>query len=143
MIKKILIPLLCFLIIAGTITGTFLILYFAIPSRKAQASIRLPSHVEDPVQADTSEEEEEEQGSTTYIADVYQSLTLRESPSSGAREIVGLPPMTHMEILSYVSGTNYAYVTVTTGEYEGYKGYVNTDYITRLGEGTIRAGAAE
>ena len=142
MVKKILIPLLCFLIITGTITGAFLILYFAIPSKKAQASISLPSHVEDPVKEDTTEEDEEE-STTTYIADVYQSLTLRESPSSAAKEIVGLPPMTHMEIISYVSGTNYAYVTVTTGEYEGYKGYVNTDYITRLGEGTIRAGAED
>ena len=53
------------------------------------------------------------------MADVYQSLTLRESPSSNAKEIVGLPPMTHMEIIEYVSGTNYAYVTVTAGESEG------------------------
>jgi hypothetical protein len=32
---------------------------------------------------------------------------------------------------------------VTTGENSGYKGYVNTDYITRLGESTVRAGEGQ
>lgn len=140
MIKKLLLSLLCVIMITGTITGGFLFLYFAIPSRKAAASISLPSHVEDTVKA-AKADTEEESDSKTYVADVYQSLTLRESPSSNAKEIVGLPPMTHLEIIEYVNGTNYAYVMVTAGESKGNKGYVNTDYITRLGESTIRAGA--
>ena len=143
MLKKFLIPLLCIIIITSTLVGSFLFLYFAIPSKRAKASIHLPDKVEDLPAAETDTEEEEAETSDTWIADVYQSLTLRESPSSNAKEIVGLPPMTHMEILEYVTGTNYAYVVVTAGEHEGYKGYVNTDYITRLGETTIRAGAQE
>ncbi len=141
MIRKIMISLLCIIFITGTITGGFFFLYFAIPSRKAMNSIELPSSVEDTFVAEETTEEEPE--TDTYVADVYQSLTLRESPSSNAAEIVGLPPMTHMDILEYVPGTNYAYVVVTTGSNEGYKGYVNTDYITRLGEPTIRVGAEE
>ena len=142
MIKNILISILCIVIITGTITGSFLFLYFAIPSRKAASSIELPSYVEDSAEAE-AEADTEEGTSETYVADVYQSLTLRESPSSNAKEIVGLPPMTHMKILEYVNGTNYAYIEVTAGEHKGYKGYVNTDYITRLGDTTIRAGAED
>lgn len=142
MIKKVLISLLCIIIIIGTISGGFIFLYFAVPSRKAMSSIELPSYVEDTALAKEASTEEEKT-SNTYVADVYQSLTLRESPSSNAREIAGLPPMTHLEILEYVDNTNYAYVEVTTGDSKGYKGYVNTDYITRLGEPTIRVGAEE
>lgn len=142
MIKQILIALLCFVTITGIITGSFMVLYFAIPSKKAMKSIELPSHVEDTVTAE-AETTEETADSNTFVADVYQSLTLRESPSANAKEIVGLPPMTHMEILEYVKGTNYAYVKVTAGEHKGYTGYVNTDYITPLGESTLRAGAEE
>jgi hypothetical protein len=138
MIRKILISLLCIIFITGTITGGFLFLYFAIPSKKAMNSIELPSHVEDTGTAEETTEEIDEATSGTYVADVYQSLTLRVSPSSNAAEIVGLPPMTHMEIIEYVEGTNYAYVLVTNGANKGYKGYVNTDYITPLGESTIR-----
>jgi hypothetical protein len=94
--------------------------------------------VEDTGTAEETTEEIDEATSGTYVADVYQSLTLRVSPSSNAAEIVGLPPMTHMEIIEYVEGTNYAYVLVTNGANKGYKGYVNTDYITPLGESTIR-----
>ena len=137
MIRKILISLLCIIFITGFITGGFLFLYFAIPSRKAMNSISLPSHVEDTVTAEETTKTEEGPANT-YVADVYQSLTLRESPSSNAAEIVGLPPMTHMEIIERVEGTNYAYVEVTTGSSKGYKGYVNTDYITPLGESTVR-----
>lgn len=143
MIKKILISLLSAIIIVGMITGGFLFLYFAIPSRKAVNSIKLPKSVEDSAKAEDDTAGQDETESNTYVADVYQSLTLRESPSSNAKEIAGLPPMTHMEIIEYVKGTNYAYVKVTTGESNGLKGYVNTDYITRLGESTVRAGAGE
>lgn len=143
MLKNIIISLFCIIIITGTITGSFLFLYFAIPSKKAASTIDLPDKVEDNLAAEDITGDEEEENSKTYVADVYQSLTLRESPSSNAKEIVGLPPMTHMEIIEYVSGTNYAYVEVTAGEHEGYKGYVNTDYITPLGESTIRAGSGE
>jgi len=142
MIKKILISLLCIFIIVGTITGGFLFLYFAIPSKKAMSSIELPAYVEDEVKQEEASTQEEK-SSTTYIADVYQSLTLREGPSSNAAEICGLPPMTHMEIIEYVSGTNFAYVEVSTGDQKGAKGYVNTDYITRLGEPTVRASSGE
>ncbi len=140
MIRKILISLLCVTIIVTGITGGFLFLYFAIPSRKAAASIDLPKRVEDE-RAALEESTEEEAASDTFVADVYQSLTLRERPDSNAKEIVGLPPLTHMKIIEYVNGTNYAYVEVTAGASQGAKGYVNTDYITRLGEPTIRAGA--
>lgn len=144
MLKNIIISFFCIIIIIGTITGSFLFLYFAIPSQKAANSISLPDRVEDNLEAASlTDDEEEEEDSKTFVADVYQSLTLRESPSSNAKEIVGLPPMTHMEIIKYVTGTNYAYVEVTAGEHAGYKGYVNTDYITPLGEPTLRAGSGE
>jgi hypothetical protein len=143
MLKKILISFLCATIIVGMITGGFLFLYFAIPSRKAMNSIKLPKNVVDSMKEENDTTEKGESESNTFVADVYQSLTLRESPNSNAKEIVGLPPMTHMEIIEYVKGTNYAYVKVTTGENSGYKGYVNTDYITRLGESTVRAGEGQ
>ena len=114
MIKNILISFFCIIIITGTITGSFLFLYFAIPSRKAASTIQLPTSVEDNLEIEAEDTEEDEGTSTTYVADVYQSLTLRESPSSNAKEIVGLPPMTHMEIIEYVSGTNYAYLALGT-----------------------------
>lgn len=141
MLKNIIISFFCIIIIVSTITGVFLFLYFAIPSQKAANSISLPARVEDNLAAEALTEEEEEE-TKTYVADVYQSLTLRESPSSSAKEIVGLPPMTHMEIIEHVTGKNYAYVVVTAGEHKGYKGYVNTDYITPLGEPTTRAGSS-
>ncbi|MBQ9156583.1 MAG: SH3 domain-containing protein [Eubacterium sp.] len=142
MIKRTLLFLACVIVIAGLVVSGFTFFYFALPSRRAMASIELPSSVEDTAAAE-AETTEEEKSTDTYIADVYKSLTLRESPNSSAKEIAGLPPMTHMEIINYVDNTNYAYVEVTTGESAGYKGYVNTDYITRLGEPTIRANAEE
>lgn len=142
MLKNIMISVFCIIIIVGTITGSFLFLYFAIPSKKAAATISLPSQVEDNLKAEALTQEEDE-NSRTFVADVYQSLTLRESPSPNAKEIVGLPPMTHMKVIEYITGTNYAYVEVTAGEHKGYLGYVNTDYITPLGESTIRAGSGE
>ena len=38
---------------------------------------------------------------------------------------------------------DYALVEVQTGQYESYRGYVNSEYITPLGESTIRVGTEE
>lgn len=51
--------------------------------------------------------------------------------------------MTHLEVLEFAAGTNYAYVKVLTGDKESYKGYVNSEYITKLGEPTVRIGTEE
>ena len=78
-----------------------------------------------------------------YVADVHQSLTLRAEPSSDSAEITSLAPMTHLEVIEFVDNTDYAYVKVLTGDKESYKGYVNSEYITKLGESTIRIGEEE
>ena len=49
----------------------------------------------------------------------------------------------HLEVLEFTAGTNYAYVEVLSGEKKSYKGYVNSDYITKLGEPTVRIGTEE
>ena len=77
------------------------------------------------------------------MADVHQSLTLRDGPSSDSDEIASLTPMTHLRLIEFVKDTDYALVEVQTGEYESYRGYVNNEYITRLGESTIRVGTEE
>ena len=46
-------------------------------------------------------------------------------------------------VLEFAAGTNYAYVKVLTGDKESYKGYVNSEYITKLGEPTVRIGTEE
>ena len=142
MIKKIIISFLCIIMIVGTICGGFLFFYFVIPSREAMNSISLPSRVEDSVSAE-EKTTEETTSEDIYVADVYQSLTLREGPSADAKEKTSLPPMTHLEVLEFIQGTDYAFVKVLTGENESYKGYVNYNYITRLGEPTVRVGAEE
>lgn len=141
MIKKFTVSLLCIVALVAAVFGGFLFLYFAIPSKEAMHSIELPSHVEDTVSA--QQETTEEEPSDTYVADVYQSLTLRETPSADGAEKTSLPPMTHMEVIEFVSGTDYAYVKVTSGNEAGYEGYVNRNYITRLGDSTIRVGTEE
>lgn len=142
MTKKFIVSFLCVIFIAGTILAGFLFLYFSIPSKEAMNSISLPSSVEDT--ASSSEMTTEESSSQNiYVADVHQSLTLRVSPSSDSDEITSLSPMTHLEVIEFVEGTDYAYVTVLTGDKESYKGYVNSEYITKLGEPTVRIGTEE
>ena len=62
---------------------------------------------------------------------------------------VALAPITTAGVLhapglgEFTAGTNYAYVEVLSGEKKSYKGYVNSDYITKLGEPTVRIGTEE
>ena len=63
--------------------------------------------------------------------------------SADSDAITDLEPMTHLEVLEFTAGTNYAYVEVLSGEKKSYKGYVNSDYITKLGEPTVRIGTEE
>ena len=143
MVKKFIVSFLCVIFIAGTILAGFLFLYFSIPSSEAMSSIHLPSTVEDTISEDDTTSTEETSNQNVYLADVHQSLTLRVSPSSDSNEITSLPPMTHLEVIEFVEGTDYAYVTVLTGDKESYKGYVNSEYITKLGEPTVRIGTEE
>lgn len=143
MIKKFLVSFLCIIVIIGVIAGGLMFFYFVIPSREAMNSISLPASVEDTVSASTDTTQETSTEEEIYVADVYQSLTLREGPSADAAEKTSLPPMTHLEVLEFIQGTDYAYVKVLTGENESYEGYVNYNYITRLGEPTVRVGAEE
>lgn len=143
MAKKLIVSFLCVALIAGIIFAGSLFLYFAIPSQEAMSSISLPSTVEDTVSIDDSSSGSEEKGEDIYVADVHQSLTLREHPDSNSAEITSLLPMTHLQVMEFIEGTDYAYVEVLTGEKESYKGYVNCGYITPLGEETIRIGTEE
>ncbi|MCD8020511.1 MAG: SH3 domain-containing protein [Clostridiales bacterium] len=143
MIKKFIVSFLCIVCIAGFVCAGFSFLYFSIPSRTAMNSISLPSTVMDAEQTESASTEEEDENENIYVADVYQSLTLRESASSDSSEIASLVPMTHLEVIEFIDGTDYAYVEVLTGDYEGYKGYVNSGYITHLGDATIRIGEEE
>ena len=144
MIRKIAVALLCALFIACFVLAGFMAIYFALPSRKARASIELAQTVSDPstekAEETASTEPSEEKDTTTYVADVHSFLSLRQTPDSGNEEgVIYLPPMTHMQAENFVDGNKgnrFAYVTVSSGEYEGSQGYVNADYITRLGEET-------
>ena len=143
MIKKFIVSFLCVVFIAGVIFSGVCLLYFAIPSQTAMNSISLPSTVEDPEETESSSTEDEEESGDTYLADVHQSLTLREGPSSDSDAIASMTPMTHLRVIEFVEDTDYALVEVQTGEYESYRGYVNSEYITQLGEPTIRIGTEE
>ena len=137
MLKKLIVSFLCAIVVACTVLGGFCLLYFTIPSQKAKASISLPSTVaESTTEADSKDK-------NVYVADVYQSLTLRSEASADSDAITDLLPMTHLEVLEFAAGTNYAYVKVLTGDKESYKGYVNSEYITKLGEPTVRIGTEE
>ncbi len=134
MIKKIIVSILCALLVACMVSCGFLALYFILPSQKSRMSLHLPDTVEDSsevlaAQAEAQEDEE----NTTYIPDVNESLTLRENPDSSANAIASLPLYTHMKIQEEVDNSPFVYVLVTTGPYEGYQGYVNSDYIQPLG----------
>ena len=99
--------------------------------------------LEDSETAAESTTEADSKDKNVYVADVYQSLTLRSEASADSDAITDLLPMTHLEVLEFAAGTNYAYVKVLTGDKESYKGYVNSEYITKLGEPTVRIGTEE
>lgn len=147
MLKKIAVSLLCAIFITGIVFSGFSVLYFILPSRKAQASIHLASYVSDPTTeaaevTTTAAEPETEAETVTYVADVINSLTLRQTPNTeDDNGTVDLPPMTHLQVSEFTDGNNgnrFAFVTVSSGEYEGLTGFVNAEYITRLGEPTKR-----
>ena len=129
MFKKLIVSFLCAIVVACTVLGGFCLLYFSIPSQKAKASISLPSTVEDSENAAEA---------TTEDTDSENSEASADSDA-----ITDLEPMTHLEVLEFTAGTNYAYVEVLSGEKKSYKGYVNSDYITKLGEPTVRIGTEE
>lgn len=152
MLKKIAVSLLCGIFITGIVFSGFSVLYFLLPSRKAQASITLADYVSDPTETVTetdtqAPEPETETNTETYVADVIHSLTLRQTPNTeDDNATIDLPPMTHLQVEEFTdgnSGNRFAFVTVSSGEYEGQTGYVNAEYITRLGEPTQRVKHSE
>ncbi len=87
MLKKLIVSFLCAIVVACTVLGGFCLLYFTIPSQKAKASISLPSTVEDSETAAESTTEADSKDKNVYVADVYQSLTLRsEASADSARD---------------------------------------------------------
>ncbi len=144
MIKRSIVVILSFFFTACIVFAAVAAVFFITPSRKAESSISLPSQVEDPevVADDDGEGTEDSAYDNIYIADVHQSLTLRTQPDSNATPIIeeGLAAMTKMQVIRYVENTNFAYVEVINGPYKGYEGYVNYEYITKLGEPTLRVG---
>ena len=145
MVRRSIVIILSFFFTACIVFAAVAAVFFITPSRKAQSSISLPAQVEDPEGAadDNGEENENSTYDNTYIADVHQSLTLRTQPDSNATPIIeeGLAAMTKMQVIRYVDNTNFAYVEVINGPYKGYEGYVNYEYITKLGEPTLRIGS--
>ena len=71
-----------------------------------------------------------------YIADVYESLTLRNAPSTSAAALCLLPPFTELYITEFTNDTMVKIITIGTG----YTGYVNKNYLARKGTVTQRAG---
>lgn len=138
MAKRIILSIICIVVIAGIVIGGFTAMYFLIPRNESSSSIDLPDMVEDPVSTETATEDPTQSQDNIYFADVHQSLTLREGPDSNAKEIAGLLPMTHLEVTEFIPNTNFALVTVLTGDKKSYIGYVNTDYITPLGDMPVR-----
>ncbi|MDO4975778.1 MAG: hypothetical protein Q4E53_00800 [Eubacteriales bacterium] len=142
MIKKLMILFLTLFFLAGGVLATVTLAYYCLPSRQSEASISLPAQIEDPedLTTDDSTEFEDNGYDNIYIADVHQSLTLRTAPNSDSAPLIeeGLAPMTHMQVIEVDETSNFAYVKVINGPHEGRTGYVNCDYITRLGEPTIR-----
>ena len=118
MFKKLIVSFLCAIVVACTVLVGFCLLYFFIFIQNSMASIFLS-------------------------CSVLESLTLRSEASADSDAITDLEPMTHLEVLEFTAGTNYAYVEVLSGEKKSYKGYVNSDYITKLGEPTVRIGTEE
>lgn len=149
MFKKLIVSLICACIIIGTLLLGFITLYFSVPSRQSQAEIQLAATVSDPVttteEGTSANDNTADSDSDIYVADVYQSLTLRSEASSDSEPLTdeGLAPLTKMEVIEFVPSTNYAYVRVLDGEHQDLFGYVNSDYITRSGEPTVRAWGEE
>lgn len=112
------------------------------PSSKAQSSIYLPDHVEDPEGSDSNDSNgyDEAKYDNIYVADVVKDLSLRKEPDVNAELIVSLAPLTHMQVMDTIPGNKatFAYVEVLNGNYTGMTGYVNFDYITKLGESLQR-----
>lgn len=147
MLKKILVTLLSIFFILGGSFAIVALVFLLIPRHDANANISLPQRIEDSVVATSSTQEETEESGydNIYVADVHQSLTLRSQASSSSEPVMeeGLAPMTHMQVLNMIEGTSFAYVKIINGNYKGKTGYVNCDYITKLGEPTIRIGTEE
>lgn len=151
MIRKIMLSLISAGVIAGTILIGFAALYFIIPNKQAMAEIRLAEQVTDAVsdtetaEDTTTQSAQQERTENIYVADVYQTLTLRSQPDSNSEPLMeeGLLPLTRLELQESVPGTNFAYVKVLDGSFKDMLGYVNTDYITKLGEPTLRVNVEE
>ena len=129
-------------VITITTIGSSLQATIAATMRQMGGTNMLSAYVE-AITPEFSSTEEEENSEDIYVADVHQSLTLRNGPSSDSDEIASLTPMTHLRLIESVEDTDYALVEVQTGQYESYRGYVNSEYITPLGESTIRVGTEE
>ena len=144
MLKKIFISVLCAVFVIGASLLMFMTLFFLLPSKKAVSSISLPSSVRDPdLQGEKSEGSSqgttEDEQKDIYVADVYESLTLRTEPNANNHQgDISLPQLTHMRLIEFIEGTEYAYVQVASGPFKDSTGYVNKNYITKLGDHTIR-----
>lgn len=149
MIRKIIVSLICACIIAGTIFMAFATLYFIIPNKKSMSEIHLAEQVTDAADSTSadlsfSSSETAESSATQsniYVADVYQSLTLRSAPDSNAEPLTeeGLLPLTRMEVQEFVPDSKFAYVKVLDGDSKDLYGYVNIEYIMPEGQPTVRA----
>lgn len=74
-----------------------------------------------------------------YVADVYESLTLRNAPSTSAAALCLLPPFTELYITEFTNDTMVKIITIGTE----YTGYVNKNYLARKGAVTQRAGKSK
>ena len=146
MVRKLIVFFICVSFVVGTVMMGLAVLYFAVPSRKAMSEIQLASTVRDPEQTVESTQEPSSSGisGNLYVADVYQSLTLRSAPSSESDPVTeeGLAPLTRLEVQEFTSGTDFAYVRVLDGDHKDLFGYVNSQYITPEGSPTVRAYSA-
>ncbi len=143
-LKKLIVSFLCAIVVACTVLGGFCLLYFSIPSQKAKASISLPSTVEDSEMQRNLLQKIRFRKIRMFMWLMYTSLShFVPKLAQILTRLQTLEPMTHLEVLEFTAGTNYAYVEVLSGEKKSYKGYVNSDYITKLGEPTVRIGTEE
>ncbi|MBR0381458.1 MAG: protein kinase [Eubacterium sp.] len=70
---------------------------------------------------------------TIYFADVHESLTLWEEPSNDSKSIAMLKPLTQVALIDNPID-RYVYIEVLDGEFAGYTGYVNIEYLTKKGD---------
>ena len=75
-------------------------------------------------------------GEEMYYADVYEYLTLRSAASTSASALALLPAFTEMY---YIEDAADPMVKVQVAGGSGLIGYVNQDYITRMGSPAVRA----